>query len=104
MFRVHLCTFSIDHCTNDCRSIGLYTTFVMISDDTAILTLLNDFVLYHSYLFFCGSLHFSSWCNVNFLHLNVFKTKEMRIAFRCNRTVISPIVINGDHVEQVDSF
>ena len=30
--------------------------------------------------------------------------KEMFIDFRRNRTVISPIVINGEPVEQVDSF
>ena len=47
---------------------------------------------------------FSSWCSNNVLHLNVSKTKEMCIYFRCNRTVISPIVINGEPVEQVDSF
>ena len=41
---------------------------------------------------------------VNFLHLNVSKTKEMCIDFRRNRTVISPIVINGEPVEQVHSF
>ena len=39
-----------------------------------------------------------------FLHLNVSKTKEICIDFRRNRTVISPIVINGEPVEQVDSF
>ena len=38
------------------------------------------------------------------LHLNVSKTKEMCIDFRRNRTVNSPIVINGEPVEQVDSF
>ena len=41
---------------------------------------------------------------VKILHLNVSKTKEMCIDFRRNRTVISPIVINGEPVEQVDSF
>ena len=36
--------------------------------------------------------------------LNVSKTNEMCIDFRCNRTVISPIIINGELVEQVDLF
>ena len=49
-------------------------------------------------------VRFSSWCSNNFLHLNVSKTKEMCIDFRRNRTVISHIVINGEPVEQVDSF
>ena len=49
-------------------------------------------------------VHFSSWCSKNILHLNVSKTKEMCIDFRRNRTVNSPIVINGEPVEQIDSF
>ena len=57
---------------------------------------------YQSYL--SSVVRFSSWCCNNFLHLNVSKTKEMCIDFRRNRTVISPIVINGEPVEQVDSF
>ncbi|KAK2182508.1 hypothetical protein NP493_352g03041 [Ridgeia piscesae] len=65
-----------------------------------MLALLNDFASYQSYL--SSVVRFSSWCN--FLHLNVSKTKEMCIDFRRNRTVISPIVINGEPVEQVDSF
>ena len=73
------------------------------SDDTAMLALLSDFVSYQSY--FSSVVRFSSWCSDNFLHLNVsFKTKEMCIDFRRNRTVISPIVINGEPVEQVDSL
>ena len=78
--------------TNDCRSVDSSTQFVRFSDDTAMLALLNDFA---SYL---------SWCSNNSLHLNVSKTKEMCIDFRRNRTGISPIVINGEPVEQVDSF
>ena len=72
------------------------------SDDTAMLALLSDFASYQSYL--SSVVRFSSWCSNNFLHLNVSKTKEMCIDFRRNRTVISPIVINGEPVEQVDSF
>ena len=88
--------------TNDCRSVDSSTQFVRFSDDTAMLALLNDFASYQSYL--SSVVRFSSWCSNNFLHLNVSKTKEMCIDFRRNRTVISPIVINGEPVEQVDSF
>ena len=72
------------------------------SDDTAMLALLSDFASYQS----CVSSveRFSSWCSNNFLHLNVSKTKEMCIDFRRNRTVNSPIVINGEPMEQVDPF
>ena len=74
----------------------------MFSDGTAMLTLLNDFASYQSYL--SSVVRFSSWCSNNFLHLNVSKTKEICIDYRRNRTVISPIVINGEPVEQVHSF
>ena len=66
----------------------------------AMLALLSDFASYQSYL--SSVVRFSSWCSNNFLHLNVSKTKEMCIDFRRNRTVITPIVINGEPVEQVD--
>ena len=88
--------------TNDCRSVDSSTQFVRFSDDTAMLALLNDFASYQSYL--SSVVRFSSWCSKKILHLNVSKTKEMCIDFRRNRTVISPIVINGEPVEQVDSF
>ncbi|KAK2155971.1 hypothetical protein NP493_2017g00010 [Ridgeia piscesae] len=88
--------------TNDCRSVDSSTQFVRFSDDTAMLALLNDFASYQSYL--SSVVRFSSWCSKTFLHLNVSKTKEMCIDFRRNRTVVSPIVINGEPVEQLDSF
>ena len=89
-------------CTNDCRSVGSSTQFVRFSEDTAMLALLSDFASYLSYL--SSVVRFSSWCSKNVLHVNVSKTKEMCIDLRRNRTVISPIVINGEPVEQVDSF
>ncbi|KAK2188030.1 hypothetical protein NP493_146g01035 [Ridgeia piscesae] len=67
-----------------------------------MLARLSDFASYQSYL--SSVVRFSSWCSTNFLHLNVSKTKEMCIDFCRNRTVISPIVIYGEPVEQVDSF
>ena len=88
--------------TNDCRSVDPSTQYVRFSDDTAMLALLSDFVSYQSYV--SSVVRFSSWCSNNFLYLNVPKTKEMCIDFRRNRTFNSPIVINGEPVEQVDSF
>ncbi|KAK2177640.1 hypothetical protein NP493_588g01017 [Ridgeia piscesae] len=76
--------------------------FVRFSGDTAMLAPFSDFASYQSYL--SSVVRFSSWCSANFLHLNVSKTKEICIDFRRNRTVISPIAINGEPVEQVDSF
>ena len=79
---------------NDCRSVDPSTQFVRFSDDTAMLAHLRDFASYQLYL--SSVVRFSSWCSNNVLHLNVSKTKEMCIDFRRNRTVISPIVINGE--------
>ena len=84
-----------------CKCVDSSTQFVRFFDDTAMLALLSEFASYQSYL--SSVVLFSSWCSNN-LHLNVSKTKEMCIDFRRNRTVISPIVINGEPVEQVDSF
>ncbi|KAK2188729.1 hypothetical protein NP493_125g02013 [Ridgeia piscesae] len=67
-----------------------------------MLVLLSDFASYQSYL--SSVVRFSCWCSKNFRHLNVSKTKEMCIDFRRNKAVISPIVINDEPVEQVDSF
>ncbi|KAK2180366.1 hypothetical protein NP493_446g02015 [Ridgeia piscesae] len=64
--------------------------FVRYSDDTAMLALLSDFASYQSYL--SSVVRFSSWCSTNFLH------------FQNERNTISPTVINGETVEQVDSF
>ncbi|KAK2182947.1 hypothetical protein NP493_330g01019 [Ridgeia piscesae] len=83
--------------TNDCWSVDPSTQFVRFLDDTSMLALLSDFASYQSHL--SSVLRFSSWCSNNFLHLNISKTKEMCIDFRRNRTVI-----NGEPVEQVDSF
>ncbi|KAK2138610.1 hypothetical protein NP493_7454g00000 [Ridgeia piscesae] len=67
-----------------------------------MLALLSDFASYQSCL--SSVLRFSIWCSNNFLHMNISKTKEMCIDFRRNRTVISPMVINDEPVEQRDSF
>ena len=88
--------------TNDCRSVDPSTQFVRFSDDTAMVALLSDCASYQSYL--SSVVRFSSWGSKQILHLNVSNTNEMWIDFRRNRTVINPIVINGEPVEQVDSF
>lgn len=47
----------------------------------------------------------STWCNKNFLNLNVSKTKEMIIDFRRKSTnVISPVQIDNKDVEIVSSY
>ena len=81
----------------DCRSVDPSTLFVRFSGDTAMLVLNSDFTPYQSYL--SSLVHFSSWCSAN---LNVSKTIEMCLDFRCNGTVICPIALNFELV--FDSF
>ena len=45
-----------------------------------------------------------SWCDENDLCLNVQKTKEMIVDFRIKKDPLSPLLINGTVVDQVDSF
>ena len=44
------------------------------------------------------------WCQDNNLSLNMMKTKEMIVDYRKRRTEHVPILIDGDVVEQVESF
>ena len=44
---------------------------------------------------------FITWCNDNYLNLNVKKTKELIIDFRRNPEVIPDLVINDEKVERV---
>ena len=90
--------------TNNCRSTHPNTLFLKFSDDTAIVSLLQDSLSlqhYHS-----AVQSFSAWCNKNFLQLNVNKTKEMCIDFRRKRenTPQSPPLINGVNVERVSEY
>ena len=47
---------------------------------------------------------FVTWCDSNYLNLNVRKTKEMIFDFRKNITVIPPVQINSEQVEKVSEY
>ncbi len=47
---------------------------------------------------------FVQWCEMNYLNLNVKKTKELIIDFRKKKSIIEPIVIDNEAVEIVDSY
>ena len=48
--------------------------------------------------------NFVSFCDKNFLKLNVSKTKELVIDFSRKNTVLDQIIINGEPVERVQSY
>ena len=86
--------------TNDCVSSQPNCSRFKFADDTAIASLLFD-----SEIQYKEEINdFVTWCRENFLELNVSKTKELIIDFRKNKSVICPVVINGDVVEVVSNY
>ena len=54
---------------------------------------------------YVSELHaFVNYCDSNFLELNVLKTKEMIIDFRCNEQQPTPITIKGSEVARVEQY
>ena len=87
--------------TNDCISSSEATQLVKFADDTTVEGLITkgDEAAYRQEVD-C----MVSWCSSNNLHLNAAKTKEMVVDFRRNREPLVPLTINGETIEQVDSF
>ncbi len=99
-FFTHCMIFCMDTLyTNDCISPSPTTTYLKYSDDTAIIALLTDS---NSVLDYYNTIaHFTQWCEGNFLHLSVTKTKELIISPPSPQ---HPISINNQAVEITDSF
>ena len=53
---------------------------------------------------FLGQVEFVSWCDKNYLNLNVKKTKEMVIDFRRRSVDCDRVMINAEHVERVHDY
>ena len=47
---------------------------------------------------------FNHWCKLNFLDLNVKKTKEMIIDFREKKPILEPIKINNSTVDNCENL
>ena len=86
--------------TNDCTSNSPNNLMVKFADDAALVGLIQENE--HSYRENIDS--FVTWCEHNFLMLNVRKTKELVINFRTNQGSFSPVCINGDSVEIVNDY
>ena len=87
--------------TNDCSSIHRNCSIFKYADDTVLLGLIqsDDVSNYISQVD-----HFIEWCGLNYLNINVNKTKEMLIDFRKNRAEPAPLVINSMCVERVTEY
>ena len=87
--------------TNDCVSCDNSVKIIKFSDDTTVEGLISD-NNECAYRDVVGKL--VDWCQVNNLELNVSKTKEIIVDFRKKTSTITPLSINGEVVEQVNSF
>ena len=87
--------------TSDVRSANNSCALVKFADDTALLGLIeND----DDDAYLDQIIHFTKYCDDNFLELNVNKTKEMVIDFRKSRMVPKGVIIKGSAVERVDNY
>ena len=73
---------------------------VKFSNDTALLSLLNDTESVHGY----ALTKFIEWCDDSFLDLNVSKTKEIIIDFRKSTSAHEVSLIHNKGVEIVDNY
>ena len=84
--------------SNDCRGTK-EAPIIKYSDDSAILDLSNDDNYY-----FTEVAKFTEWCEMNYLMLNVSKTKELVIDFRQKPSYLPDLVIKGEKVERVSQY
>lgn len=73
---------------------------VKFSDDTALLSLLTGQESGHGE----ALADFISWCDNNFLDLNVGKTKELVFDFRKKQNPVSESIVHNENVEIVSSY
>lgn len=86
--------------TNDCQSSNPSVPLIKFADDCVLQGLIsNDETLYKLEV-----ANFVSWCDENFLQLNVNKTKELIIDFRQKKEILTPICIKSQNVEIVESY
>ena len=87
--------------TNDCVSHHQSVHIIKFSDDTTLEGLISN----RDESYYRAEVEeLVSWCTQNNLELNVSKTKEIIVDFRTKKSPILPLLINGEHVEQVKSF
>lgn len=88
--------------TSDFRSNDPACPIIKFADDSAMIGLIanDDDTVYQQQLD-----RFVSYCDANYLELNVSKTKEMVIDFRTSKSrTPGPVVLKGGNVERVSSY
>ena len=87
--------------TNDCTSTNDQCQILKYADDTVILgNITNDNIAMYEE----SVKQFVSWCDLNFLNLNVKKTMEMIIDFRRDQNVHTPLTIKNECVNVVSKY
>ena len=86
--------------TSDCQCTANECSIIKYADDTVITGYISDNV--DSYNMTIAK--FVQWCDDHFLELNVAKTKELIIDFRCKPTEHKAVSVHGKEVEQVKEY
>ena len=86
--------------TSDCRRDKESDLQVKFSDETSLAGMISGDESSHR----TAVKDLVSWCDDNFLCLNVSKTREMVIDFRKNASAVNPLVIKGEQVEFVHQY
>ena len=88
--------------TNDCQLSLRDTHLIKFADDSTVQGLISsdeDETNYRDAITW-----FVEWCEKHYLLLNIKKTKEMIIDFREIKQPLSPLFINGEEVERVETY
>ena len=87
--------------TADCRHSQVGCHLQKFSDDSALVGLISNG---NDQAYRDEINRFVSWCEENYLDLNLSKTKELVIDFRKKKAMATPIFIKGSQVEIVPSY
>ena len=88
--------------TDGLRSQHENVHIIKYADDTAVVGLLKHGGDDSAYFSTISSL--VSWCNAHNLLLNASKTKEMQVNFSRTKSIVTPVVIKDECIEQVSHF
>ena len=92
-------SFSLN--TSDCRSSNESCSIVEFADVTVLIGLISDD---DSSKYVDEINKFATYCEANFLELDVKKTKEMIIDLRKSKALPDPIIIDDHIVEHVSTY
>ncbi|KAK3543884.1 hypothetical protein QTP70_030263 [Hemibagrus guttatus] len=87
--------------TNDCTSTDLSVKLLKFTDDTTVISLIQDG---DESAYRQEVEQLAAWCSFNNLELNTLKTVEMIVDFRRNTPALPPLTIMNSTAPTVESF